>query len=160
MTTIGETSEAELKALGIVELGTIPPDGLPFLFRGNEPSGEDGEFDGPYHEIWLEIPAYNFANIKRYQREEEAGKGTLTPSTSNTIMAQLEYIVKMVARALRQNYRGVPTWLIEQTITPDNSFEISTKIAGLSGLVPKKEAPAEPAKKIPSPSTGTGSIAT
>lgn len=122
----------ELSDLGIEELGS--PAGLQIKFRGCKPD-ESGAFEGDFFEVELLIPPLNMGNLKRLQAEEkERGEDKLAPE------AMLDYVAKTTERALRQNYRGVPRWLIEQTITMENMLDISQKISGISGLIAKKAA--------------------
>jgi hypothetical protein len=140
---------AKLSELGIEELGT-PRAGLRVTFRGDTPDA-DGAYEGAHVEVDLIVPPLNFANLRRLEAEEAGRQGTTLPP-----QAMLEYVSTMVGRALRQNYKGVPSWLIEQTIDSENALELSQKIAGISGLIQKKETLADPA----SPSTGMPSTAT
>lgn len=136
---------------GLEELGALRQ-GLRLTFRGCVPD-EDGAPTGEYVECELIVPPLNFSMIKRLQAEQ-AERGAET--TQEQMLQMLDSVVTTIARALQRNYRGVPRWLIEQTIDIENALEISQQIAGLSGLTAKKAAVAETA----SPSTGTPSTAT
>jgi len=139
---------SKFEGLGIEELGA-PRAGLLITFRGCVPDEHD-EPSGEYIEVELVVPPLNFNMIKRLQAEQAARGAEITQEQ------MLDDVVTTIARALQRNYRGVPRWLIEQTIDVANAIEIAQQIAGISGLMEKKAAVAETA----SLSTGTPFTAT
>jgi hypothetical protein len=139
-------------------------EGLTFRFAGQlmEPMSAkqlklyaDGEFEPePVTEpidMELEVPPLNFAMLKLLKPQIELLSANPDPS-------QLGVFIEVLALALTRNYRGVPRWLIEQSLDVANMPELTQAFMDVSGLKRKEREDAK--KAMASPSTGMGSTPT
>lgn len=133
---------------GFEELPSLR-EGVNFTFRGCEPDS-DGEPTGQLVEIELVLPPLNLTTIQKMEAKL-AKFGPADPESMQTILKAIKY-------SLARNYRGVPDWLIEQTLDLANMADIMQSIMDVSGLR-RKEIEAGKAQAA-MPSTGTDSIAT
>ncbi len=126
-------------------------DGIPFKFGGQQMKPMtarqhelyvNGEFEPePLTEAVereLEVPPLNFAQLKELRAQLE--RMNATPD-----MASFEALVEILAAALSRNYRGVPRWLIEQSIDVGNMAEITQAVMDVSGLKRKEHLAAKKA---------------
>ena len=89
--------------------------------------------------------------MKALQRQVGAFGGEVQEESLRTVCDVLEH-------ALRRNYRGVPRWLIEQTIDVSNMGEMMQAVMDLSGL--RRKAYEEGKARAAAASIGTDSSAT
>jgi hypothetical protein len=123
--------------------------GIDFVFRGIE-RDQDGEPIGDMVTVTLTIPPLNFDSLKRDQAKI-ASMGEMETLDS------MHAMVGLTRRALAQNYRGVPLWLIEQSINVANLSDLSRATMDLNGMFRKET---EAGKALAAASTGTPSTAT
>jgi hypothetical protein len=121
--------------------------GVRWTFSGCTPDA-DGIAVGEYVEVELVIPPLNFSALRALQ-ELLKQQG---PQPNQAQM--LDYTISTVELALRRNYRGVPRWLIEETLDQASAVEIADQLNELSGVVSKKTE-----ESAPPNSTGTNSSA-
>lgn len=124
--------------------------GIPEQFRGCVPD-EHGDPVGELVDIELIVPPLNFQSL-------QALGPKLAALNVNPSAASMETVVVAIEQALRRNYRGVPRWLIEQTIDAGNMAELMQSLMDVSGMR-RKELEAGKAKAAEA-QIGTGSTAT
>jgi hypothetical protein len=124
-------------------------EGIDFAFRGIERDRE-GEPIGEMLSITLTIPPLNLDSLRREEKRLKALNGAET-------IASMEDMVAIVRRALAQNYKGVPNWLIEQSINVSNLSDLTRALMDLNGMMRKE---IEAGKALAAASTGTPSTAT
>lgn len=138
-------------------------EGIRFRFAGQQvaPMSADehaqfleGEFEpAPITEpvdIELEVPPLNFALIRRLTPQLEMLTASVNPDNFGTV-------IDLLAEALARNYRGIPRWLIEQTLDVANMPELVQAFMDVSGLKRKEQIDAK--KATPAPSIGISSTA-
>lgn len=124
--------------------------GISQQFRGCVPD-ENGEPVGELVDMELVVPPLNFQSLQSLGPK----LATLNVEPSAGSMGTL---VLAIEQALRRNYRGVPRWLIEQTIDPANMADFVQSLMDVSGMR-RKELEAGKAKAAEA-QTGTTSTAT
>jgi hypothetical protein len=153
-----------LKFVNIVRRPGFVP-GISFTFKGQQMTPmtvseseafAEGEFEpeplSEFVEIDLTIPPLSFALMREH-------KDQLERVTGNTDVWSFEALVTMVLYALSRNYRGVPRWLVEQSLDISNMPEFTQAFMDVSGLK-RKEAEAKKAMAAASKKpTGTESPA-
>jgi hypothetical protein len=110
-------------------------EGIVFTFAGAEPD-ETGEASGEPVKIELIVPPLNFHALRRIEQIEKD-----TSREAQTVAA--------IELALKRNYRGVPRWLIEQTLDVGNAGAFNKALMDVDGKY------REEAEKKANPSTGT-----
>src|ERR1043166_4118463 len=113
-----------------------PREGFTMLFRGNAPNDKD-EFEGEYVEIELIVPPLSFHSLQQIQARRKARNGSATPQDAQADVVETIYL------ALRRNYRGVPRWLIEQSLDGPIMAALAAKMTEMVGLSEEKKTPAE-----------------
>jgi hypothetical protein len=119
-----KSKTTEATPVNIVAYATLDP-GIEFNFRGIERDA-DGEPIGELINIMLWVPPLNLTNLRRLEKHF---KSLETPT-----VASMHNLVDLLIAALSQNYRGVPRWLIEQSISLGNLPQMSAAVMDLSGL--------------------------
>jgi hypothetical protein len=125
--------------------------GIEMDFRGFEPD-ESGEPNGEPIDVTLTVPPLNFDSLQLL----EGKLGSLGQGSQG---ASMQTIAVAIGHALKRNYRGVPEWLIRQTLDIANLGEFTQALMDVSGLR-RKELEAGKAQATGSPLTGTASTAT
>lgn len=122
-------------------------DGIPFHFRGLDPDS------GSFVDQELIVPPLNFTSLQALEAKLKA-YGSQTPAESMMILAEA------LQHALNRNYRGVPKWLIAQSIDLENMADLMKALMDISGLRRKalEEGKATAAEAMRS--TGTASTVT
>lgn len=120
-------------------------EGIEFRFTGAQ-RDEDGEPVGQFIDINLVVPPLNFNSLRGLQQKI---KSFSESGEDNT--ASMETLCECLLHALRRNYRGVPRWLIEQSVDVANFAELMMALMDVSGLKRKqveaeKKAQAEAAR--------------
>lgn len=120
----------------------------------------NGEFEPePVTEVIdmeLEVPPLNFAQLKELRPQ-------LDRISTNPDMESFRSLIEVLSFALARNYRGVPRWLIEQSIDVANMAELTQAVMDVSGLKRKEqleEKKAMAAAKLTANSPGTASTPT
>ncbi len=105
-------------------------EGITFTFRGNEPDA-DGKPTGELIDIDLVVPSLNFDSLKVLQtRLQKLG--------SSPDAESMETLVDALEHALARNYRGVPRWLISQSVDIANMPDMTIALMDVSGLKRKE----------------------
>ena len=124
-----------LKVVSIIEKDALVK-GLVFHFSGEEEDAE-GNVISEFVSIDLTVPPLNLPAIARYQSK-------LTNMPTDPI-EHLQLAVEFVGAALKRNYRGVPRWLIEQSVDLTNARDlISAVMTGLMVTTAGKAPAATP----------------
>jgi hypothetical protein len=131
---------------GLEPLPMLRP-GVQWVFSGCAPDA-DGNGMGEFVQVELVIPPLNFGALRTLQDL------TKQNGPQPTQAQMLDYTVTTVELALRRNYRGVPRWLIVETLDNASAVEIAEQLNQLSGVTSKKTETA-----ATSLSTGTDSSA-
>lgn len=128
-------------------------EGITFAFRGCEPDAE-GAPAGEFIEIELVVPPLNLDSLKALGAKLLTYKGVG--------LDDLDTVRLSLAHALRRNYRGVPDWLIGQTLDIGNMQELFVALMDVSGLKRKEieAGKAKAAAAVTESSTGTSSTPT
>jgi hypothetical protein len=100
-------------------------DATEFRFRGVERDAE-GEPIGDVIDQVLIVPSLNLDSYRRVKMLIERA-GSVPPAEA------LDDLVEIVSRALKQNYRSVPRWLIAQTIGVSNHADFTAAVCGRRG---------------------------
>lgn len=122
--------------------------GVRWVFSGCAPDA-NGDCTGEFVQIELMIPPLNFGALRALQ-DLQVQNG---PQPNQAQM--LDYTVTTVELALRRNYRGVPRWLIIETLDNATAIEIAEQLNELSGVTSKKTLETA----VTNPSIGTDSSA-
>jgi hypothetical protein len=122
-------------------------EGIEFAFRGAAPD-EDGLPGPDLFEIDLVVPPLNFDSIKALQARLEKFNGGVGIEAMDTVRVALNH-------ALRRNYRGVPDWLIGQTVDPANMLDMFVALMDLSGLKRKEIEEGKAKAALAASSAGT-----
>jgi hypothetical protein len=133
---------------------TLDP-GIGFRFRGIE-RNEDGEPIGEMIDIELEVPALNLYNLKRLEKHFKA----VVNGADSFNISSMADIVEILVPALAQNYKGVPRWLVEQSVNLSNAPYLIQAVMDISGLLRKEIGEKKAKATKTSPSTGTALSAT
>jgi hypothetical protein len=151
----------EKKKFSVEEFDTLD-EGILFRFRGAE-RDENDEPIGEMVDVELIIPPHNFYNMRRMRDKLKA----LKVEKDTASLESMDIIIDLVVPALRQNYRNVPRWLVDQTIKADNMMQIMEALMDVSGLKRKeaaekkvKAAAEPPAQTLATSGSGTASIPT
>lgn len=125
----------------MTEVNIVPydtfDDGIEFKFRGIEPDENGEPVEGAQMiNIKLIVPPLNLQNLKRVQKFVSL---SMKQMKENALGPEgLISMAEILAPALSQNYRGVPRWLVEQSIKVDNLDQIFQAVMDLSGLKRKE----------------------
>jgi hypothetical protein len=126
--------------------------GIEIRFRGIELDAA-GEPVGEMVDVVLTVPPMNFRNLQRLEKHFSDING------GNA--AAMSAMCDVLAAALSQNYRGVPRWLIEQSVRIDNLTDLTAAVMDVSGLrrkaIDEKKATAAAALSTGAPSSPTSS---
>lgn len=125
--------------------------GIEMDFRGFEPDA-NGEPSGEPIDITLVVPPLNFDSLQIL----EGRLGSLGQGGQG---ASFQTIAVAIGHALKRNYRGVPEWLIRQTLDAANLRDFTQALMDVSGLK-RKEIEAGKARAAGSLPTGTESTVT
>jgi len=125
-------------------------EGIVFRFSGCEPDAE-GEPIGAFVQVDLELPPLNLGALERLQ-DKLSKVGPMDLQSMQTIL-------EAIRLALRRNYRGVPLWLIEQTLDLANMQDMMGALMDISGLK-RKEIEAGKALAAIKNSESTGASST
>jgi hypothetical protein len=138
--------EPAIPALQIEPLPTIR-EGIPFRFRGMDPQS------GAFVDQDLIVPPLNFTSLQALEAKLKA-YGSATPTESMSTLADA------LRHALARNYRGVPEWLISQSIDLENMADLMKALMDISGLRRKALDEGKATAAEATRSTGTASTAT
>jgi hypothetical protein len=94
-------------------------EGRAFTFTGQEPD-DSGEPIGEPMSVECIVPPLNFYGLRRLEAREKV-HGTKTNE---------DQLVDAIEEALKRNYRGVPRWLIEQTVDIGNMADFNRALRG------------------------------
>lgn len=115
-----------------------PREGFDMLFSGNVPNDE-GDPDGARVEITLTVPPLDFYSQRRLQIKQKARTSAPTLGEINAD------IVDTICLALKRNYRGVPRWLVEQSMDGPHLSGLFSKMREMVGEAElKKESGTNP----------------
>lgn len=109
--------------------------GFEMRFSGNT-LDEKGEPEGDRVEVSLIVPPLNFYYLQKVQATQKARNAAPTSEELNSD------IIDTVFYALKRNYKGVPRWLVEQSLDGPMMTQLSAKMREMSGLTEQeKKAP-------------------
>ena len=109
-----------------------PRQGFKHAFRASDPA------TGQLVELTLEIPPLSLAAIKKlFAGDDLGGK------------RNFEIWIRYLQLAIARNYRGVPDWLLEESLDQESTEQLRAQLFEASGLTAKKAEAAQ----IPSTST-------
>lgn len=106
--------------------------GFDMRFSGNAPD-EQGEPEGDRVEVILTVPPLNFYYLQKVQAVQKAREAAPTIEQINSD------IVDTVFYALKRNYRGVPRWLVEQSLDGPMIQQLSAKMREMSGVAEQEK---------------------
>lgn len=95
-------------------------EGFTIIFRGNAPN-EQGEYEGEFVAIELTIPPLPLYKVRQIQDPQNLD------------------VIELVFMALKRNYRGVPKWLVEQTLDGPAMRAFDAKMREMNGLPSEKQ---------------------
>lgn len=128
-------------------------EGIAFIFAGQDEDSE-GEPLSEFVKIELIVPPLNFDSLKALgDRLKQLG-------ATDPDVDQLAIVVDAIGFALKRNYRGVPRWLIQQSIDVGNMEALTKAFMDVSGLIRKEIEAGKAMAAAASSSIGTGSTAT
>jgi hypothetical protein len=110
--------------------------GFEMRFSGNAPN--DAGAEGEHVEVTLTVPPLNFYYLQKVQAVQKS-RGT-TPSAEDLNSD----IIDTVFFALKRNYRGVPRWLVEQSLDAPLIMQLSAKMRAMSGAPEQEKKATEP----------------
>ena len=110
-----------------------PRDGFAMTLRGDMPDA-DGNPVGDHIEIEVIVPPPNFYMLRQLQAKQAARTEPVTQDQSQAD------IVDMIWTCLKRNYRGIPKWLIEQSLDTGLLNQLNEKMREMSGLTDPKKA--------------------
>ena len=113
----------------MLEPFSILEEGIEFQFRGTK-RDNDGQPVGDFVCARLVVPPLNLDSLKREGEH-------LTTMVGDASLASMEAVVSIVVRALAQNYKSVPRWLVEQSLNVGNVADMSRAVMDVSGLMRK-----------------------
>jgi hypothetical protein len=125
-------------------------EGIEFRFIGQQEDA-DGNPLSEFVNTMLVVPPLNLDSLK-------AMGDRLKTLQTRPDLESMQTMVDAIERALKRNYRGVPRWLIEQTIDVANIPDLTQAFMDLGGLK-RKEIEAGKAKAAADLQTGTQSTA-
>jgi hypothetical protein len=107
-------------------------EGFTMVLRGDTPD-ENGDPVGEHVEIEVIVPPPSFYMLKQMQAKQAARTEPVS-----TEQAQVD-IIDMIWACLKRNYRGIPRWLIEQSLDTALLLKLNEKMREMSGLVEAKK---------------------
>jgi len=110
-----------------------PRDGFAMTLRGDMPDA-DGNPVGDHIEIEVIVPPPNFYMLRQLQAKQAARTEPVTQDQSQAD------IIDMIWTCLKRNYRGIPKWLIEQSLDTGLLNQLNEKMREMSGLTDPKKA--------------------
>jgi hypothetical protein len=110
---------------GFVAFEYLRP-GFEMRFSGNAPD-ERGEPEGEHVEVTLTVPPLNFYYLQKVQAIQKA---RAAPATADELNSD---IIDSVFLALKRNYRGVPRWLVEQSLDGPMLVRLGAKMREMTG---------------------------
>lgn len=102
-------------------------------------------------DVDLIVPPLNFSQLQEM-------KSHINMLNANPDLLSFAALVEILRAALSRNYRGVPRWLIEQTIDVGNMADLVQAVMDVSGM--KRKEIEEAKKAMAANSAGTTSTAT
>jgi hypothetical protein len=108
--------------------------GFEMRFSGNTPN-DQGEPEGEHVELTLMVPPLNFYYLQKVQAIQKSRGVAPTADQLNSD------IIDTVFFALKRNYRGVPRWLVEQSLDGPLIAQLSAKMREMSGVADEKKDP-------------------
>lgn len=112
-------------------------EGFEMTFRGHVPNAE-GEPDGEFVQAVLIVPPLNFHSMRRIQARQKARSAASTPEEIQ------EDAIETIWMSLKRNYKGVPRWLVEQSLDGPLLVKFSAKMREMAGIVQEKKAETAP----------------
>lgn len=125
--------------------------GIEFRFTGQE-EDTNGDPVSEFVDIVLVVPPLNLDSF-------QAMDSQLKTLTVDPNIESMRVMVTALEKAIRRNYRGVPRWLIEQTLDVANMTDLTVAFMDVNGLK-RKEIEAGKAAAAAATPTGTQSTAT
>lgn len=110
-----------------------PREGFAMTLRGEAPDA-DGNPVGDHVEIEVVVPPPNFYMLRQLQAKQAARTEPLTQEQTQAD------IIDMIWTCLKRNYRGIPKWLIEQSLDTALLNQLNEKMREMSGLTDIKKA--------------------
>ena len=108
-------------------------EGFSMVLSGYMPD-ENGEPVGEHVELEVVVPPPNFYMLKQIQAKQAAR--TEPASAAQT----QDDIIDMIWTCLKRNYRGIPKWLIEQSLDAALLSKLNAKMREMSGIDEAKKA--------------------
>ena len=127
-------------------------EGITFRFFGQE-EDTNGDPLSEFVDIELVLPPLNLDSM-RLMSDRLSKLGAAADLESMTTM------VDAISAALKRNYRGVPRWLIQQTLDVANMPDLTRAFMDVAGMRRKEIEAGKAAAAVQSPSIGTASTAT
>lgn len=107
-------------------------EGFSMVLRGDTPD-ENGDPVGEHVEIEVIVPPPSFYMLKQMQAKQKA---RTDPQTPEQVQAD---IIDTIWMTLKRNYRGIPKWLIEQSLDSAVLLDLNDKMREMSRLTDVKK---------------------
>lgn len=106
-----------------------PRDGFEMTFSGNALDAA-GEPEGERVEVKLIVPPLDFHSLQKIQSNKKA-------RAEPDVQAD---VLDTICLALKRNYRGVPRWLVEQSLDGPLLMKLNAKMREMQGVTEEKKA--------------------
>lgn len=108
-------------------------EGFSMVLRGEAPD-ENGHPTGEHIEIEVIVPPPSLYMLKQLQAKQKAREGQATEDQFQSD------VVDTIWLTLQRNYRGIPKWLIEQSLDAPLLIQLNEKMREMSRLSAEKKA--------------------
>lgn len=129
----------------------VTREGIAFLFTGQEEDA-NGDPVSEFVSIELVVPPLNLDSLRIMQPKLQKLQTDPDVESMNTM-------VDAIAHALKRNYRGIPRWLIEQTLDIGNMPALTQAFMDIGGLKRKEIEAGKATAAAKNPPTGMPSTA-
>lgn len=113
-----------------------PRDGFEMDFSGSTPDAE-GNPTGEHVSIKLVVPPPSFRILQQIQARQKARTAPTTEDSQSDVIDTILY-------SLARNYRGVPRWLVEQSIDGPFMTAMNARMKEMMSGSDEKKAPTSP----------------
>lgn len=101
-------------------------EGFEMVFAGNAPTQTE-EDDGERIAVTLTVPPLSFHSLRQLQTKQKLRGPDPTPEQIR------DDIIDTVCLALKRNYRGVPRWLVEQSLDGQTMTNLTVAMRDMAG---------------------------